>query len=459
MRRLKSKQELATDAMTLAQSFKLVWYRNNLYVPTHYTTGEVNAFGTPEDTLWKTMSQADLRRLAGAQFSTLFASDSELRNFHFMVMQSAQFIEETVDALMVRTSVGLRVLTESGQLVEPDGSFIANTLLPQLVEDEARKKEVFDTIANWLNSEEEAHSLLYHLATVLAPGWSAVKYVLLLGEGRNGKGVLLGMLSRLFGKENMSAVPRQEMAKRSPMVIDLNGKLINVISDGSVEYIKDSGTEKTVVAGEPAAIKDLYVSAPVTVQTNALFVEALNTEPLSRDKSPALQKRLARFHFDNIYELDKTFESHMWSEEMVGAFLSLLIDHYVRRSEAAEKLALTAASKELQLDHMLHNSHGLQYMKTLFDEGNLDVIGEQLEAVAKGFIIWRGVVGDKSSWDLAEAVALLGPVFEVERKSKRINGSVRKVKVITAFKSDAQRFIESLEVIEDEDSFNAMVDD
>lgn len=459
--RLKSKQELATEAQTLAKSFQLVYYRNNLYIPLHYETGEPNAIGDPTCSVWEVMDVVDVMRYSADQFQSLFVSDSELRSFYFMVSQAAELVTHTVPNLLLRTEDGLKLLNDKGKLVEPDGSFVANTLQPTLNTNEDDKTHVMKTITNWLSSDEEAESLLSHLATVLSPGWSAVKYVLLLGEGRNGKGVLLGMMERLFGDENLSRVPRQEISKRAPMVIDLNGKLINLVSDGPMEYIKDSGTEKTLVAGEVAYIKDLYKAAPVSVQTNALFVEALNAEPMSRDKSSALQKRLARFYFNNVYALDKAFESFMWSDKIIGAFLAVLIDHYVLMEDAAERLSLTETSQLLQIEHMYQNSVGLQFLKQLWDDsqGDPDVIGKDIEELAKSFIIWRQTQGDKVNWELAEVTRILQQVFVIDRKSKREKDAVRKIKVVSAYRAETERYLETLEGSADETAFKAMVDD
>ena len=85
-----------------------------------------------------------------------------------------------------------------------------------LNEDVADKDRVFGVITEWLDSEEEAHSLLHHLATALAPGWSAVKYVLLLGEGRNGKSLLMKMLHQMIGWDNVSSVTRQNDRRAEP---------------------------------------------------------------------------------------------------------------------------------------------------------------------------------------------------------------------------------------------------
>src|SRR5690606_12859 len=143
------------------------------------------------------------------------------------------------------------------------GDFCPNYVRPMLNENQANKDFVWQTIVTWLGGDEEAaHSLLHHLATSLAPGWSAVRYVILLGEGRNGKGLLLQMLTRLFGAENLSSVSRQEMAARRATIAALNGKLLNVIFDGEMAYIKDSAAEKTLIAGEPLDIELKYENLP-----------------------------------------------------------------------------------------------------------------------------------------------------------------------------------------------------
>src|SRR5690606_31377861 len=172
-------------------------------------------------------------------------------------------------------------------------------------------------------------------------------------------------LTRLFGTENLSSVSRQEMAARRATIAALNGKLLNVIFDGEMAYIKDSAAEKTLIAGEPLDIELKYENLPTTVQTNALFIEALNQEPKARDKSSALQKRLIRFRFPKVFEIDKDFERTMTSERSLGALLSLLIDHYVQEHEIADKLKPVAGSLALQVEQMWINSPVLQYLQHL----------------------------------------------------------------------------------------------
>lgn len=453
MLELKTKKQLSEEAFKLAQGFDLVRYRSVTYIPADFETRETSVPPDIDRTIWLPLSREQIRRLAAAQFDTLFGTDSELSSFDFMVAQTANQVEKTVSSLLVRTPAGLRELDETGTLVTPSQEFRPNTLVPMLNEDPTEKQRVFKVITEWVGSEEDAVSLLRHLATSLAPGWSAVKYVLLLGEGRNGKSVLLKMLSGLFGRENVSNVTRQSMSEQSPVVLDLNGKLLNLVYDGRAEYVKDSGTEKSLVAGESVSIRRLYESTGTTVQTNALFIEGLNREPKTGDKSTALQKRLVRFGFPNVYELDHRFERSMLTEESLGALLSLLLDHYVREDEVAHKLKPTTHAIELQLEQMYTNSIGLQFLKHLEEDdalGAVGLLGEQMSDLVKKFQSWRVKENDLGTWADPDVQAVFLPLLNTERKSVRVSGQVRKVRVVTSFKNEAAAFIESLKGTDDD---------
>lgn len=365
---IKTKSQLAEAAKVLSTSYEFVERASMTYIPVHWKTYSPSPLPPPEETIWLPLDPLQLREIANKKSGILFGNDSEFRNFHYMVRQLARRDSGRLRNILIRTPQGLQMLMDDGSLEPHRGEFTPNFIASMLNEDPATKKQVFDTLAGWLNSEENALSLLKHLATGLAPGWSAVKYVILLGEGRNGKSVLLNMLVKLFGRENVSSVTRQSMAERSSTCVELNNKLFNVIFDGEMSYIKDSSMEKTLIAGEPGTVRMLYESGTTTVQTNALFIEALNHEPKTRDKSTALQKRLVRFRFPNVYPIDRDFEKKMLSEEMLGAFLSLLIDNYVEEDEIAEALKITSESMILQAEQVWIGSSILQFLSYLQSE-------------------------------------------------------------------------------------------
>ena len=462
MLELKTKKELSQIAHKLARGANMVRYRSTTYLPADYETGDHEITPEPERTMWVPLSRNDIRLMASNDFDALFASEAELSSFDFMVAQFAQQFNGFCRTLLVRTPDGLRELREDGALHKPTGEFVPNTLAPMLNADQAAKGRVFSVIAEWVDSEEEAHSLLHHLATALAPGWSAVKYVLLLGEGRNGKSLLLKMLQAVFGWENASNVTRQQMSEESPVVTDLNGKLLNIVFDGRAEYVKDSGPEKTLIAGEVYPIRRLYESTPTPVQTNALFVEGLQHEPKSKDKSMALQKRLVRFQFPRVYPLDHKFEETMLAEENLGALLAVLLDHYVHKHEVAEKLKPSGKALELQLEHMFTNSLGLQFLKHVEEHDVLGIdglIGCELGHLVQQFQSWRVKENDLGQWTEPDVLTLFGPIINTGRVSKRVDGKPRKVRVVSSLREEALAFIDTLRGDEDDDDLAALVED
>lgn len=445
MPRIKNKREMSDEADILATSFDCRVYKGGVYMPCNVETGEWNTALAPGIRMWMLLTRSRLQQVARQQFSTVFSAPAELEAFEYMVQQAATLHEETSTSILIRTPEGLRELKEDGVLYEPEDRFVPNILPVTLNNDPEDKERVRSVIVEWLNSEEETTALLRHLATALAPGWSAVRYVLLLGDGRNGKSVLMQMMQELFGKENVSGVSRQNISDASPVVTELNGKLLNIIFDGVAVYLKDSGHEKSLVAGEEVGVRMLYRSTLTPVQTNALFIEGLNREPKSSDKSSALQERLVRFWFKNTYVDDLTFKEEMLSPRALGALLALLLDNYVRKEDKSVMLAPTEESQALKLEHMATNSLAMQYLEHLVETGDpTDLIGMPITELTDDFRRWRLKDGDLGVWTKENVRVLFKTALEFKRKSVRSGGKVVKVLMIDGFKKDALDLIGSL---------------
>ena len=449
MATLKSQGNLSNEAGTLAGSFEFVYYNDTLYMPVDYIDGDTGVVPSIERKTWVPMSETQIMEKARDQFDTMFKDPSQLRNFCYMVSQAAQSCPSAPPWLLIKTDAGMKVLREDGTLHDPDGTFVPNTINWTLNEDKTEKAALLSTISDWVGGDQEiVTSLLRHLATALAPHWSANKYVLLIGNGRNGKSLLMNMLMKLFGQHNCSSVTRQQMSEADKSLFDLNNKLLNIVFDGPADFVKDSGREKSLITGETVAVRKLYANAATDVQTNALFIEGLNQEPRSRDKSGALQARLVRFWFPNRYADDQSFWTHMHSERMLGALLSLLIDHYVLRSEIAVMLAPSQASREAQIEHSIDNSLAFQFLLYLDETEMLPVeeylLGMMLQDLLPQFQAWRKACGDTNPWDAASLPNLFKPALNTERKSTRINGKPRKARVILSLTDDAMAVVESM---------------
>ena len=443
-----TKASLADAAKVIAASYELIQHGRATYMPADFETMEHGPCDLPRR-IWVPFDRDEKRRHGQTEHNFLFASDAEISSFDLMISQCAAEVREPSSSLLIKTKDGLKLLQQDGSLEDPDGSFHANYIRFALNEDPADKAEMMAILVNWLGDEGEVESLLTHLATALNPAQSAVKYVLLIGEGRNGKSVLLGMLRKLFGSENISSVTRQQMAERSPSLIDLNDKLLNIVNDGEMNWIKDSSMEKTLIAGEPAPIRLLYVSGNVLVQTKALFIEALNKEPKSKDKSSALQKRISRFVFTKIFPLDKAFEKKMMSDRMLGALLSLLIDHMVHPDEYAEKLKPTQKGMILQVEMNLQNSpvHRFISWEVAKNPGFLCDLQTPkkvtVEAIVEAFMGWK--VRD-SNKDLNEddVRSLIKDSFYLAWKTRRVGGKIQNVQVLNGPRPEIELLLDHM---------------
>lgn len=451
-----TKGQLTQLANDMARGFGIVKYNHVLYLPVNYQTRMIEQGLAPEDRVWIPLFMQQVLDLASQTSKVMFYSEGEKSSFYGMVEQAAEPQTATPGTVLVVKDGKLAELRADGALHEPTQDFCPHFISTPINDDPDAKAAVRATVVEWLDdSEENAESLLNHIATALAPHWSAVKYVLLIGEGRNGKSVLMKMILALLGEHNVSHVTRQDMSASKSTCLDLQGRLANIVFDGPASYLKDSGPEKSLIAGETTPIRRLYSSLLTPVQTNGLFIEGLNREPKTGDKSLALQKRLVRFQFTRTYELDYRFESHMLSEATLGAFLALLLDHYVQQHEVHTKLKPTQSSQMLQLEQMHTNSMPFQFI-SWFDENDAlgveGLLGEQIPDVAQKFKTWRlSEMGDINVWNDKDVEQMLLPLFTTERKSKRINGKVRKVRVITGFQQQLDQFIHYLRGEEEAD--------
>ena len=411
---------VAAKAELFASQQQLVHYKGNIYQPKHFLTGEENP-PSPETTVWVPLTDEYLEWHANNTFHMLIRTDGEHRMYRRMLRQfSIRQFDEVPDILVNINNDHVEALDHTGKLKPVTGKFIPNYMNVPYHTNNPLIEECYATIVEWCGSEDQAKSLLHHLATALQPTWSAGRYVLLIGDGRNGKGTLLKMIKKLFGPANISGISRLDMASRSSVIHMLNGKLLNIYMDGPKDFLKDSSTEKTLIVGEDIMIEMKFENVPLQVQTNALFIEGLNDEPNTSDKSPALQARLVRFRFDQHYAYDIPFGEKMVAPEMLAALLHLLLEHWVNKHEVSEKLMVTAESLDLQMEAVREQSPVLQFMETLSNEDLQNILEQRMrteyfERLLKKWMEEHGYTDLKDSY----LRRLITERFKINRKVMR----------------------------------------
>lgn len=438
-----TKRELGQMAQALSTYRTVRSVHPDNYIPIDFETGEYDPPPPPERRAWMKMDLAFYVEYVTQQNKLFYGNNA--KDFIETVWQMS-VAEPRSDALLIRTDSGLKMLKE-GKLVDPTGEFVPNLLPVPLNNDPAAKKEVYDIVCEWVDSEEEAISLLRHVSMALHPGWTAVRRVLLVGNGRNGKGVFMRMLHLALGKSNCSHVTRKQMDTDTQAPLAFGDALANIVFDAQAETIRDTSTEKTILAGEELSVRPNHARRPVLISTNAMHIEGMNDEPNTWDKSFAMDARHVRFNFPNTYAGSPLFQQKMESDEMVGAFLALMIDHMVDRKDVAVMLAPTERSQVLARQHKLANDLGARFIVELFMTAGMDaqrLRGYGYKALCDRFISWRQSVDSSEKWDNYRARRVLRNVVEVDERRMLLpdgNGVKVKQSPVLGLKPDIEALI------------------
>ena len=153
------------------------------------------------------------------------------------------------------------------------------------------------------------------------------KFVLLVGEGANGKTVVCTVMRALLGNENVSAVGLEQFnPQRTFPIAAMVGKLANIVEEiGEVEKVAE-GLLKDFVSGGVMTIERKHKDAFET-QATARLTFSTNVMPRFRDRSSGLWRRMIPIPFeiqilDHAKQDKRLVDTDWWiaSGELRGIF-------------------------------------------------------------------------------------------------------------------------------------------
>jgi len=178
------------------------------------------------------------------------------------------------------------------------------------------------------------------------------KFMVLVGEGANGKSVVLAVLAALLGERNVSRVPLEAFGSRFGLWPTL-GKLANLIAEVGEATRTDEGIFKQFVAGDPVSVDRKHLSI-IEVRPTARITIATNTMPRWSDRSEGVWRRQMivpfRIHIPESRQ-DRGLAHRMVDSEAAGILNWALVGLGSLRS--AGDFLRPSLSAEAQLDHRL----------------------------------------------------------------------------------------------------------
>jgi len=195
------------------------------------------------------------------------------------------------------------------------------------------------------------------------------KALILLGDGANGKSVIVYILQKLVGEENYSAVSLEKL-KNSHYIANLFSKTMNTSIEISSKLKIKEDIFKTIVTGEPMEADEKF-KKPFKFSPYCKLVIALNEFPYIDDKSGAYYRRILLIKFNKQISEEKQNKDlkYQLEDELDGIFLWAL--EGLHRLLERGTFKMSANMKDLIECYRIENDRVAQFTKECckIDEG------------------------------------------------------------------------------------------
>jgi len=181
----------------------------------------------------------------------------------------------------------------------------------------------------------------------LVPDQSFQKILVLIGEGANGKSLLLSVLMDILGRENYSSVALDQLTNNF-YLCELQNKLVNIASEISAKNpVSDSMLKR--LSGEDSITADRKHQHPVKFFSFARLVFSMNEIPLIEDRTHAFYRRILVIEFTRTFseqEQCRNLRERLLAERdgiflwMLGGLLDLRKDGRFLESDAVRTAVL-----------------------------------------------------------------------------------------------------------------------
>ena len=245
-------------------------------------------------------------------------------------------------------------------------------------------------------------------------------FVILVGDGANGKSVMLDTLKNLVGRDNCSSVGLESFEGRFDPAMTI-GKLVNIVSEiGDVGKLPE-GKLKAFVGGDLMTFDRKFLE-PLQVNPTARLVFATNKLPKFADRSEGIWRRFVPLPCeatvapkDQDHELAKKLEG-----ELSGIFNWAL--RGLTSLRARGRFNVPEASKRLRAEHRGVSHPELQFLGQECEErAGTEVVCQDLY---HRYQEWCDDGGHTALSDGEFGKALKRRFPKVERKRRRREGKI-----------------------------------
>lgn len=150
------------------------------------------------------------------------------------------------------------------------------------------------------DGQQQAQALLEMMGYSLMAHCKHEKFIILVGNGANGKSVVLKVLEQLCGAESVAGVQPSQFANKFQRAHLLN-KLVNIVSEIEQGAVIDDAALKGITSGETTTVEQKFKD-PFQITPFATCWFGTNHMPHTRDFTDGLFRRAVILKFDAVFK-------------------------------------------------------------------------------------------------------------------------------------------------------------
>jgi len=261
-----------------------------------------------------------------------------------------------------------RIVVKNGILNIETGEFSATfcpddyhiTALPVTYDPEVTCSDFKKFLNDVLVSENDILAIEEFLGYMLYKSNIYEIVVLLNGSGSNGKTILLDVMKRFLGQENITGIPPQRLEQSNFASAQLHGKLANICADIPNQALRHTGLLKMITSTD-LIYAEHKNRDPFVFENYAKLIFSCNTVPESWDDSDAFYRRWRIIDLPNTFTPDSegyvpkdVLMERIANEPEISGILNLALEGLQRLREN-HQLSGTSSLKERKADYLLRS--------------------------------------------------------------------------------------------------------
>lgn len=177
------------------------------------------------------------------------------------------------------------------ELLEHSPEYLFTSYLPVTFDPTAEAPNIEAFLDEITRREADKQTMLEMLGNCFLPNYDYESFLVLFGEGSNGKSTWFSIIRQLLGRDNVTSMTLQTLSDNRFAASNLLGKLANIGEDLPEKKIQNVGTLKDLTGGGETWVEEKGKQG-FDMRNRAKLMFAANRPPVLGERSEAIKRRL-----------------------------------------------------------------------------------------------------------------------------------------------------------------------